>query len=313
MIRIKTLPLSLILVAGIFGGIGIAKSVGYYETTSSKEPAKFKTGELAGLPNPADIRGSYTWLDLERVFGIPAAESAAAFSLPGHALAIDARVSELEEIYLTILPEGYEIGTGAVRLFVSLYTGLPLEAEEGSVLPDAALAYLATRPGIDAAGLQRYALPAAASQATEAQASAAQTPAIQPAATQPAAAPASQASTASATASPATASPASAAPATAVAPSQATAAAPGTGSGTGSAVGAGTGTGSGSGSGRAVVGKTTFGDLYDWGLSEAQVESVLGYKPGARSQTVRDSAAAAGKEFSGFRTRLQALVDQAAP
>jgi hypothetical protein len=303
MIRIKTLPLSLILVAGIFGGIGIAKAVGYYETTSSKEPAKFKTGELAGLPNPADIRGSYTWLDLERVFGIPAAESAAAFSLPGHALAIDARVSELEEIYLTILPEGYEIGTGAVRLFVSLYTGLPLEAEEGSVLPDAALAYLATRPGIDAAGLQRYALPAAASQAAEAQASAAQTPAIQPAATQPAAAPASQAS----------AAPASAAPATAVAPSQAAAAAPGTGSGTGTAVGASTGTGSGSGSGRAVVGKTTFGDLYDWGLSEAQVESVLGYKPGARSQTVRDSAAAAGKEFSDFRTRLQALVDQAAP
>jgi hypothetical protein len=310
MIRIKTLPLSLILVAGIFGGIGIAKSVGYYETTSSKEPAKFKTGELAGLPNPADIRGSYTWLDLERVFGIPAAESAAAFSLPGHALAIDARVSELEEIYLTILPEGYEIGTGAVRLFVSLYTGLPLEAEEGSVLPDAALAYLATRPGIDAAGLQRYALPAAMSQAAEAQASAAQTPAVQPAPSQPAASPASQASAASATASPASAAPATA---TAVAPSQAAAAAPGTGSGTGTAVGASTGTGSGSGSGRAVVGKTTFGDLYDWGLSEAQVESVLGYKPGARSQTVRDSAAAAGKEFSDFRTRLQALVDQAAP
>jgi hypothetical protein len=300
MIRIKTLPLSLILVAGIFGGIGIAKSVGYYETTSSKEPAKFKTGELAGLPNPADIRGSYTWLDLERVFGIPAAESAAAFSLPGHALAIDARVSELEEIYLTILPEGYEIGTGAVRLFVSLYTGLPLEAEEGSVLPDAALAYLATRPGIDAAGLQRYALPAAASQAAEAQASAAQTPAIQPAATQPAAAPASQAS----------AAPASAAPATAAAPSQEAAS---TGTGTGTAGGTGSGTGTSTSGVRSIVGKTTFGDLYDWGLSEAQVESVLGYKPGARSQTVRDSATAAGKEFSDFRTQLQALVDQAAP
>ncbi|HAE22988.1 MAG TPA: hypothetical protein DCG47_11780 [Spirochaetaceae bacterium] len=62
-----------------------------------------------------------------------------------------------------------------------------------------------------------------------------------------------------------------------------------------------------------MVGKTTFGDLYDWGLSEAQVESVLGYKPGPRSQTVRDSAAAAGKEFSDFRTQFQALVDQAAP
>ena len=159
MIRIKTLPLGLIVVAGIFGGIGIAKAVGYYETTSSKEPVKFKTGELAGLPNPADIRGSYTWLDLERVFGVPASESAAAFSTAGHALSPADRVSVLEEIYLAILPEGYEIGTGAVRLFVSLYTGLPLDAEEGSVLPDAALALLATRPGMNSAELQRYAIP----------------------------------------------------------------------------------------------------------------------------------------------------------
>ncbi len=295
MIRVKTLPLGLIVIAGIFGGIGIAKAVGYYETTSSKEPVKFKTGELAGLPNPADIRGSYTWLDIEKAFGVPAAESAAAFSLPGHALALDARVSELEEIYLSILPEGYEIGTGAVRLFVSLYTGLPLEAEEGSILPDAALSYLATRPGMDLELLKRYALPG----------SAAAQPGVAPAAVAPQATQAAATQTAAATAAVApSAQPSAAAPASAAAAA---------GSGTGTASGTGSGTGTSTAGTRSVVGKTTFGDLYDWGLSEAQVEAVIGYKPGPRTQAVRDSAAAAGKEFSDFRTQLQALVDQAAP
>lgn len=290
MIRVKTLPLALIVVAGIFGGIGIAKAVGYYETTSSKEPVKFQTGELAGLPNPADIRGSYTWLDIEKAFGVPAAESAAAFSLPGHALAVDARVSELEEIYLSILPEGYEIGTGAVRLFVSLYTGLPLEAEEGSILPDAALAYLAARPGMDLELLKRYALPGSAASKPGASSAAVAPQTPQAASTQTAAAPA------------------------AVAPaSQPSASATSVPSGTGAAGGTGSGTGTGTAGARSVVGKTTFGDLYDWGLSEAQVEAVIGYKPGPRTQAVRDSIAAAGKEFSDFRTQLQALVDQAAP
>jgi hypothetical protein len=303
MIRVKTLPLGLIVVAGIFGGIGIAKAVGYYETTSSKEPVKFKTGELAGLPNPADIRGSYTWLDIEKAFGVPAAESAAAFSLPGHELAVDARVSELEEIYLSILPEGYEIGTGAVRLYVSLYTGLPLEVEEGSILPDAALAYLATKPGMDLALLQTYALPGSA---------AATQPAVaQPAAAQPTATPATQAS-AAAPAAPSATAPSATSQSAVAAPAAATSSAAAA-SGTGTASGTGSGTGTSTAGARSVVGKTTFGDLYDWGLSEAQVEAVIGYKPGPRTQSVRDSAAAAGKEFSDFRTQLQALVDQAAP
>ncbi len=298
MIRVKTLPLALIVVAGIFGGIGIAKAVGYYETTSSKEPVKFQTGELAGLPNPADIRGSYTWLDIEKAFGVPAAESAAAFSLPGHALAVDARVSELEEIYLSTLPEGYEIGTGAVRLFVSLYTGLPLEAEEGSILPDAALAYLAARPGMDLELLKRYALPGSA--------------ASKPGASSAAVAPQAQAAVAPQT--PQAASTQTAAAPAAVAPaSQPSASATSVPSGTGAAGGTGSGTGTSTAGTRSVVGKTTFGDLYDWGLSEAQVEAVIGYKPGPRTQAVRDSIAAAGKEFSDFRTQLQALVDQAAP
>lgn len=256
MIRVKTLPLAITVVAVMFGGIALSKAIGYWNTSSSKEPVQFKTGELAGLPNPADIRGSYTWLDLERAFGVPALESARAFSTPDRALDPAERVSVLEELYLPILPPGLEIGTGAVRLFVSLYTGLPLEAEEGSVLPDGAIELLAGRPGADAEALNRFRIPG----------------------------------------SPEPSAPAAPAPA---APSPA-------------AIQAGesqSGSGAGQASTHAVVGKTTFGDLYDWGLSEAQVAAVLGYQPGPRSQSVRDSATANGKEFSEFKAALQALVD----
>ncbi|MBU0927948.1 MAG: hypothetical protein KKA67_09380 [Spirochaetes bacterium] len=246
MIRVKPLPLAAIVVASIFGGVAVSKAVGYWRTTSSKEPVTFKSGELAGLPNPADIRGSYSWLDIEKAFGVPAAEAARAFSTADRALDPAERVSALEELYLPLLPPGLEIGTGAVRLFVSLYTGLPLDTEEGTALPAGAVAYLSSRPGADKAAIERYAIPNAP------------------------------------------AAPSSAAP-----PNSASPAAPAQ-----SAAPAAT-----------VVGKTTFGDLYAWGLSEAQVGAAIGYAPGPRSQSVRDSASANGKEFSELKAALQALLD----
>ncbi|OHD21846.1 MAG: hypothetical protein A2Y38_10990 [Spirochaetes bacterium GWB1_59_5] len=292
MIRIKTVPLAIISIVTMLGGIVIAKSVGYYETTASKDPVKFKTGKLAGLPNPADIRGSYTWVDIEKAFKVPAAEAAAAFSGADHALDPASRVSELETVYAGILPAGLEIGTGAVRLFVSLYTGLPFEAEEGSVLPEGALALLATRPGMDAEALRKFIIPGT-SEAVQGAAPRAAAPVttLAPAAANPAAASASPASNAQT--------------APAAAPSATTA---GTGSGSGSGTGTTTTT-----SGRAVVGKTSYGDLYDWGLTEAQIEATTGFKPGSRTQSVREAAAAAGIEFSTFKTALQALVDKTAP
>lgn len=294
MIRMKTLPLAVITAATIFSGIMMAKAVGYYETTSSKEPVKFKTGELAGLPNPADIRGSYTWQDIEKAFGVPASEAAAAFSSLEHPLDPVTRVSMLEEVYAGKLPEGLEIGTGAVRIFVSLYTGLPMEFEEGSVLPDAALALLESRPGADKALLAKLAIPKS-------------TDAVSPGAST--AMPADTPAVASKTTL--TATPAAALKTTSEASPVAAPVAPtGTGTGTGSSTGSGTST---SGAGKVVVGKTTFGDLYDWGLSEAQVASVLGYQPGPRTQTIRDSATANAREFSEFRTALQTLLDKTAP
>jgi len=248
MIRVKSVPLAAItlftLLAGVFG----AKLLGVWNTESTKQPARYATGELAGLPNPADIRGSYTWVDIENAFGIPAAEAAAAFSTPSKGFAPTEKVNALETAYADItLPEGTEIGTDSVRLFVALYLGQPYLPEDGTLLPDEAIAILRTRPGVDTAALDRYAMPAVPA-------------APAPAATTPA-------------------------PATTehVSP-----------------VGS-------------ITGKTTFGDLYDWGLTEADVETAIGFAPGPRTQSVRDAATAAGVEFSTMKAALQALLDSASP
>ncbi|GAB1455242.1 MAG: hypothetical protein RBT62_03220 [Spirochaetia bacterium] len=294
MIRVKTFPLAVIVIASMFGGIAIARAVGYYETTSSKQPAKFKTGELAGLPNPADIRGSYTWLDIEKAFGIPAADSAAAFSTPERRLDPSERVSVIEELYASILPPGLEIGTGAVRLFVSLYSGLPLEAEDGAVLPDRALALLATHLGVEPATLSIYTIPKLGSTNT-----------VPKLAIQTVEAPATVTAGTAIAVAPSTPPPAPTAALTSPG------SAGGMGTGTGEATGAGTG--ASSATARAVVGKTTFGDLYSWGLSPSQVEATTGFKPGPSSQSVREAATVAGIEFSSFKTALQSLVDATTP
>lgn len=300
MIKVKTVPLAIIAIAGIFGGVALSQATGYWRTTSSKEPAKFKTGDLSGLPNPADIRGSYTWLDVEKAFGVPAAEAAASFSMPGHVLKADERVSVLEELYASVVPSGYEIGTGAVRAYVALYTGLPMDIESDTLLPDAAVSVLMSRPQADSVLLGRLKLSAAASAAPPAASAVPASPV-----TQTSSQPAPQTADATPTVTTVTTT-------TAAAP--ALPAGTGTGAGSGTATGTGTGSGSGAGttaaSTRTIVGKTTFGDLYSWGLTAAQVEQVTGFKPGARAQSVRDAASAAGIEFSSFKTQLQELVDK---
>lgn len=135
MIKVKTGVLALTVIAAIFGGIGLSSLLGLWKTTAGKEPVKIKTGEFAGLPNPSDVRGSYTWADVAKAFSIPEASLLKAFEATNPA----DKVNSLEAMYAGKLPAGMEIGTGSVRLFAALYAGLPYEAEEGTVLPASAI------------------------------------------------------------------------------------------------------------------------------------------------------------------------------
>lgn len=124
--KLNTKIIVVITAVVIFGGIFASNSLGYWQTESSKIPKTFESGEFAGEPMPEDIRGSYSFEDVENAFGVEAGIIAAAFNLnsedPGAIMAKD-----LEEIYEDF---PVEIGTGSLRKFVSLYTGLPYDGED---------------------------------------------------------------------------------------------------------------------------------------------------------------------------------------
>jgi len=275
MIRVKSLPLSVVVVVLLIGGVYVSMAMGYWKTTSSKEPVTFKTGELAGKPNPADIRGSYTWLDIEAAFGVSATDAAAAFSAPGFVIDPAARVNVLETWYKERLPADKEIGTGSVRLFVSRMADLPFEPEEGTCLPEAAVAYLEANGKADA--VTRAAAVSVGGLATP---------------TTAAPAPAAPAE------KPAAATKAAAAPAATAEPAETTA--------TGTPA---TATVEHTETERKVGGSTTFGDLASWGLSDSEITGATGFKSGPADGIVRDAAQAAGATFSAIKEKLQKLVD----
>ena len=128
-------PLAVFLFVFLFGGIAISSAMGGWATESTKEPATFTEGEFAGLANPADIRGSYTFGDIANSFDVTPEILAQAFDVSTADPATFA-VKDLEAIYLE---SGYEIGTNSVRMFVAFYTGLPFDLTiEETVIPQPA-------------------------------------------------------------------------------------------------------------------------------------------------------------------------------
>ncbi len=270
MIKLRTAPLALLVLAGMFGGIGISAAFGLWKTENTKQPAKIREGDFAGMPSPSDIRGSYTWDEVSKAFGLPVDRLLSAF---GSSSGSD-KVNSLEGRYAGKLPAGTEIGTDSVRLFVSLYTGLPHEPESDTILPDAAFPILraegrAERTAIEAAAARAPSAPAAPAAAKPSSGGAAQAPAAAEAAAKP---------------EPAAAQPKAEAPAASAAAPAEHAPTPG-----------------------AITGKTSFGDLESWGYDMAKVEALLGGR-GPAAQAIKDYCAAKGLSFSELKAKLQELA-----
>lgn len=145
--KIKPIYAALAAVAIIFIGIGITKLTGDWVTESEKVPIRIASGELAGMYDPADIRGSYTFGDVAASFPVTAEALAAAFALEGvEGEPGSIRLNELETYYGEI--EGAdgtvigEIGTDSVRWFVSLIMEYDYIPEETTLLPSPAVAYI---------------------------------------------------------------------------------------------------------------------------------------------------------------------------
>ena len=146
--RISMRALGIVTVVVMFIGIGVSMLLGVWNVESSKKPVLIKAGAFVGQPSPSDIRGSYTWEDISKAFGIPAKLLIEAFGASSGA----DKINMLEALYLGKVPEGQEIGTDSVRLFVSLYTGIPHTPEAGTILPSTAIMVL-RREGKGASGL----------------------------------------------------------------------------------------------------------------------------------------------------------------
>jgi len=126
--KIKSMIVAFLSVAFIFGGIFIAETFGIWQTESTKQPSKFTEGAYKGMPIPDDIRGSYSFKDIEDAFDIDAVILAKAFNITSDDPS-SIKAKDIEEVYGE-LDGNIEIGTGAVKKFVSLYTGLPYESDE---------------------------------------------------------------------------------------------------------------------------------------------------------------------------------------
>jgi hypothetical protein len=138
---IRSKPLAAILVVLLFGGIYFSSAMGWWQTESTKEAATIASGEFAGQANPADIRGSYTFGDVEKNFDVPVAVLAQAFGVTDSSPAAFT-VKSLEEMYAD---SAQEIGTASVRLFVAMYKGMPYDLSTDIYLPESAAAILRAR------------------------------------------------------------------------------------------------------------------------------------------------------------------------
>jgi hypothetical protein len=138
-------PLAFLVFIIMFGGIGASTALGWWETESTKEPAKYTEGDFAGMSNPADIRGSYTFGDIANSFDVAPEMLAQAFLVTTDDPASFA-VKSLEEMYLD---SGFEVGTNSIRLFVAYYLGLPFDTTGQDIyLPKPAANILTNRAAL---------------------------------------------------------------------------------------------------------------------------------------------------------------------
>ncbi len=119
--------LSIIIILSLFLGIGMTVITGYWQTESSKIPKRLaNTDEY----DPSDIRGSYSFDDVSKVFEIPLEDLKEAFQIPDTYSIETFKNKDLEGLY--IFDDDKEVGNGSVKMFVSLYKDLPYDYESNN-------------------------------------------------------------------------------------------------------------------------------------------------------------------------------------
>lgn len=119
----------------LFGGILLSQVTGVWSSDTEKRPNRFEDGLFEGEYDPADIRGSYTLMDVSTLFEIDLDILIQAFTLNHD---IDAENFQTNDLEAYFTDSGYEIGNESVQVFVALYKGLPIVLDD-AILPKAAV------------------------------------------------------------------------------------------------------------------------------------------------------------------------------
>jgi len=136
--KVNQLFLSIAIVIIMFGTISVTSALGLWQTTSTKIPATYLSGEASGQYNPTDIRGSYTFGEISELFGIPLKDLGNAFAIENENSFQTFEVKNLEAIYEYANTASKSVGTDSVRTFVALYKGLPMDLDDSIYLPNTA-------------------------------------------------------------------------------------------------------------------------------------------------------------------------------
>jgi hypothetical protein len=148
--RVKPWMMALLVVAVVFGTIGVADALGVYAVRGGNGGGSGEGGGGPALPSgalPADIKGSMTLGAVADGFGIPIADLAAAFHLPAGSAA-GTKAKDVGGLGLGG-DSGFEISVSSVRWFVALYVGKPYEPEESAGLTPEAAAILLAKADLD--------------------------------------------------------------------------------------------------------------------------------------------------------------------
>ena len=133
-IIVKEWMLAIAVFVILFGGIYLTIGTGHWSTTPERQPLRLQTGEYS----LADIRGSYTFAEIEEFFGVPAEMLFQAFLVPDERRSNTFKIKDLhEDFFAPVILNGTEIevGTDLVRVVISLYTGFPYTSDETFYLP----------------------------------------------------------------------------------------------------------------------------------------------------------------------------------
>lgn len=135
--KLKASGLAIIIIVLYFGGIFLSSLAGFWKTEGSKNAGVIEKGNSIGQKNPKDIKGSFSFNDIDSNFGISPEELGKAFEIKNVESIGAFKCKDLESYYGEDIDR--EIGTNSIRYFVALYKGIEFELTEETYLPEGAV------------------------------------------------------------------------------------------------------------------------------------------------------------------------------